>query len=207
MKLTPRNKLLLTVVLLVAVACLLGGLLVYPRMDRLSELDEQVAEAQKQIDKARLVLEQRQAVKNRAAQTDAELLTLCNGLPESPELPSFIIELQDATNEAGVEFLSLSPDTPTQNTGFASIRMKMDVAGSWSDVIDFMHRLSGLTRQVRLVEYQVAPQTAQGDGGSTGKVAATFVMEAYTLASADSAAAAAPAWNVAITNTAATKSP
>jgi Tfp pilus assembly protein PilO len=195
MKLSPRNRLILTIALVVVVVVALAGFLIYPKFDQLSDLDSQIAQAQAQIDQARVLLEQRQAIKGRAAETDAALLRLSNELPESPELASFIIELQDTANEAGVEFRTLTPDSPVQNTGFSSIKMKMEILGGWADTIDFMQRVRKLTRQVRIIGYSAQPYTPTS-GESTGEsqqVSITIDLEVYTLASAQAATGAAPA--------------
>ena len=157
MKLTTKNKLILTVALVVVVALALAGLVIYPQFGKIAALDKQITEAQTQIDQARVLLEQRQTVKARAAETDAELLRLSNELPESPEIASLIIELQDVANEAGVEFVTLSPSDPVQNIGYSSVKMSMKITGTWADAIDYMRRISKLTRQVRVIGFAVQP--------------------------------------------------
>jgi len=195
MKLSPRNRLILTIALVVVVALALAGFLIYPQFGKLADLDAQIAQAQQQIDQAKTLLEQRQAVKGQAAQTDAELLRLSNELPESPELASFIIELQDTANEAGVEFRTLTPEAPVQNTGYSSIKLRMETIGQWADVIDFMHRLTELTRQVRIVGFAAqpySPSSSEATGDDTQKVSVSFDLEIYTLASAQTGTGAAP---------------
>jgi Tfp pilus assembly protein PilO len=195
MKLSPRNRLILTIALAVVVALAVGAFLVYPKFGQLSDLDSQISQAQSDIDQAKALLEQRQAIKGQAAETDAALLRLANELPESPELASLIIELQDTANEAGVEFRTLTPDAPVQNTGFASIKMKMEVLGGWADTIDFMQRVRKLTRQVRIVGYSAQPYTpATGEAQNEAQqVTFTMDLEVYTLAAAQTASGAAPA--------------
>lgn len=194
MKLTTKNKLILMAALVVVVALALAAFLVYPQFGKIASLDSQIEEAQAQIDQAKVLLEQRQAVKARAAETEAELLRLQNELPESPEIASLIIELQDTANEAGVEFVTLTPDDPVQVTGYSSVKMKMKTQGIWADTIDFMRRVSKLTRQVRIVGFtaQPIPQTAGSEDDEQG-VEMVADLEVYTLASAQSAGAAAPA--------------
>jgi len=193
MKLTTKNKLIIMIVVVVVVALALAGLLVYPQFAKIADLDRQIADAQSQIDSAKVLLEQRQAVKGRAAETDAELLRLANELPESPEMASLIIELQDTANEAGVLFDSLTPLDPVQNTGYASVKMRMDTTGTWADTIDFLQRVSKLTRQVRIVGFTVSPiaVTAESED-DVQRVDMTAELEVYTLASAAAAGTTAP---------------
>jgi type IV pilus assembly protein PilO len=193
MKLTTKRKLVLLIALVVVAALILAGFLIYPQFSKISSLDKQITDAQSQIDSARVLLEQRQAVKGRAAQTEAELLRLSNELPESPEIASLIIELQDTANEAGVEFVTLIPSDPVQNAGYSSVPMKMQIRGTWADTLDFMQRVSKLTRQVRIVGYAAQPIPINADSeDDVQRVDLTADLEVYTLASAASAGAAAP---------------
>jgi Tfp pilus assembly protein PilO len=194
MKLSSKSALILAVAVLVVAALAFAAFLVYPKWQEIGELNDQIAVAQQEIDQAQSVLEQRQAVKADAAQTNAELLRLSNELPESPELPSLIIQLQDTTNEAGVEFISLTPVEPVQNTGYSTVKLNLQIAGAWADVIDFMHRISNLTRQVRIVGYTVTPIALESTAGSsdTHRVNVTIELEVYTLAPTTQAGAAVP---------------
>lgn len=187
---SQRNRLILAIALGVVIVLVLAGLLIYPQFGKLRDLDEQIVQAQSQIDQARALLEQRQAIKAEASQTEAALLRMSNGLPASPELPSFIIELQDTANAAGVDFRTLTPLEPEQRTGYAAILLNMEVNGQWADAIDFMQRLNKLTRQVRIVGYTASPvdvPTGEADEDTVQRVRLTFDVEVYTLAAADTA--------------------
>ena len=118
---------------------------------------------------------------------------MSNEFPENPELPSFIIELQDTANEAGVEFRTLTPQEPEQRTGYSAIALKMDVVGEWADAIDFMQRLNKLTRQVRIFGFTAAPQAeAEPTAETVQKVQLGFDLEVYTLAPPASAVTTTP---------------
>lgn len=195
MKLSSKSALILAVAVLVVAALAFAALVVYPKWQQVGELNDEIATVQMDIDQAQGLLEQRQAVKASAAQTDAELLRLSNMLPESPELPSLIVQLQDTTNEAGVEFVSLTPAEPVQNTGYSTVKLNLQVAGAWSDVIDFMNRISKLTRQARIVGYTVSPivlDSAAASSSDTQRVNVTVELEVYTLAPTTQAGAAVP---------------
>ena len=182
MKLSSKSALILAVAVLVVAALAFAAFLVYPKWQEIGELNDQIAVAQQEIDQAQSVLEQRQAVKADAAQTNAELLRLSNELPESPELPSLIIQLQDTTNEAGVDFVSITPEEPVQNSGYSTVRLRLAIAGVWADAIDFMHRVSKLTRQVRTVGYTVSPIAEETGSSDTQRVNISMDLEVYTIA-------------------------
>lgn len=193
MKLSSRSSLIIAVAVLVVAALALAAFLVYPKWQELQDLDDQIAAAQAEIDQSKSLLEKRQAVKLQAAQTDTELLRLTNELPESPELPSLIIQLQDTANEAGVEFVSLTPEAPAQQTGYSSVPLSLKLRGAWADVIDYLQRISKLTRQVRIVGYVASPASAEEAGGSGIRLTGVTVdIEVYTLAPTQTGAGTPP---------------
>lgn len=182
MKLSSKSALIIAVAVLVVAALALAAFLVYPKWQELQDLDTQIQTAQAEIDQSKTLLEQRQAVKAQATQTDAELLRLTNQLPESPELPSFIIQLQDTANEAGVEFVALTPEDPVQNSGYSAVPLTLQINGAWADIIDYLQRISKMTRQVRIVGYTASPASAESATSSIQKTSVAVDIEVYTLA-------------------------
>ncbi|MCL4554401.1 MAG: type 4a pilus biogenesis protein PilO [Actinobacteria bacterium] len=202
MKLTPKQKLLAIVVGMVLVAVLIVALLVVPQFTRLAEIESQVQAAQGEADAARLLLEQRQEIKAQSAQTETQLLRLSNQLPASPELPAFIIELQDVINESGLEFSMLSPTLPVDGgLGFSTIGISVTIRGEWADIIDLTQRLRRVVRQVRIVSFDVTPYAepateatpTPGAPAPEQEVDVTMQLEIYSLAPTPPAAEAPPA--------------
>jgi len=196
MKLSYRNKLILAGAVAVLLAVLVLVLLVLPRFQKLSSYDDQIAEADAQISQAQSLLAQRQEVKARSAETEAKRIRLANQMPETPELPSLIIELQDTVNEAGLEFASLTPTEPlVTEAGYSEITMAMLVRGTWQDTVDLMQRLPKLTRQVRIVGFNTAVQQSrdEDDDDDTNVVETGMTIRVYTMPSEIVPPAAPPA--------------
>lgn len=153
MNLSPRNKLIL-----VGVGCLLGigllaGLLVVPSVQRLGSLDTEIQDAANESDAASLLLEQRRQVKDQATDTSTKLLQLSVAVPETPEMPSLIIDLQDTARESGVIIKAVTPSPPvaTEGVPYMELPLQVEVHGTWADTVEFLHRMRRLTRQFRLV--------------------------------------------------------
>jgi len=105
----------------------------------------------------------------------SELETLRVAIPDDPNLAQFILDVNDASSKAGIDFLSISP-TPPGQTGTAttppgasagaaplnSIRVAMTVSGGYFQVLDFMNRLNSLPRIV------VIDSVTMGGGSSSG---------------------------------------
>jgi Tfp pilus assembly protein PilO len=186
MKLSYRNKLILAGAVAALLAVLVLVLLVLPQFQTLRTSDDQIAEADAQISQAQSLLAQRQEVKARSVETEAKRMRLANQMPETPELPSLIIELQDTVNEAGLEFASLTPTEPSvTEAGYSEITMAMLVRGTWQDTVDLMQRLPKLTRQVRIVGFNTAVQQGreEDDDDGTNVVETGMTIRVYTMPS------------------------
>ncbi len=213
MRITPRDKLILVAVGIAVLAVVTGLLLIYPQVKTIATINGQIQAAEAEVDEANALLLQRQDMKDRAAQTDAAYLRLANQVPETPELPSLIIELQDVALQAGVVFEGLRPEDPIASTtgptnpggqataasnspapgatgDYIVMPMEVTVSGTWSDTIDFMNRIQHMTRAVRIVDYSsayTAPET-EADGSTSTKTTefTTMRIEAYTVPTATS---------------------
>ncbi len=215
MRISPRDKLILVAVAIAVVAVIAVVLLIVPQFKTIATIDQQIQQATREVDEANALLQQRQEMKDRAAQTDAAYLRLANSVPETPELPSLIIELQDVALQAGVSFEALRPEDPITNGSQAAasgqqasptastaataadytiMPIQLSIRGTWSDTIDFMNRLQGMTRAVRIVEY-----SSSADTGNTQEEASSdkteeftnFKLEAYSVPSGASATSVA----------------
>lgn len=202
MKLTPQQKLLAIIAGLVLVAVLIVALLIVPQFTKLTSLEAQVQTALGDADAARALLEQRQGIKSRSAETETQRMRLSNQLPESPELAAFIIELQDVINESGLQFSVLSPSLPVDSgLGYNTIGLTLTIRGEWADVVDFTQRLRRVVRQIRIVGFNVTqydePEATEstptpGAPAPPQLVEVTMDIEIYSLAPVQPSDAATP---------------
>ncbi len=216
MRISPRDKLILVAVGIAVAAVIAGMLLIYPQFKTIATISDQIKQAEREVDEANALLLQRQDMKDRAAQTDSAYLRFANAVPETPELPSLIIELQDVALQSGVNFEGLRPGDPVSSTAsqqnggkatptaasttgvaakpagqYVVIPMDVSISGSWSDTIDFMNRIQHMTRAIRIVEY-----TSSSNAGGTQNQDQTasaqtteftsLKLEAYTVPTAAS---------------------
>jgi len=171
-------------VVLVVVGALFFGIL--PEFDKAKQLDTQIQELDSQINTAKLLVSRRQSAKAQAAQTEVDLIKIANQVPESPELPSLIINLQDTANAAGLEFIQITPQVPTpildqggQPAGYTSIAIDVKVEGQWADMIDYVGRLSRYTRGVRVKTAQFS--TVPGSETTERYVEGRISLVVYTM--------------------------
>jgi Tfp pilus assembly protein PilO len=156
MKLSPRNKLIAVAVGAGLVVILLVVVLLVPAFNKMQELGTQIDAAEQEAQAAKALLEQRREVKDSAAVTDATLMQLNNAVPANPELPAFIIELQDLAYSTGVSLRAVTPNDPTQDEDedFVTIPIALEVYGTWADTVDYLQQVRRLPRQVRIADFE-----------------------------------------------------
>lgn len=152
MKIAPREQFILTVVGCVLLIAIMVAVLIYPSYAKLGRLDADISQAQADLATSRSLLAQRQAIKDKAAQTDVKWLSLANEVPDNPDLPALIIELQDAAFESGVQLVAATPASPTSKGTYNSIPIQIDVLGTWADTVDYLQRIAKLSRGLRIVQ-------------------------------------------------------
>lgn len=186
MKLTAAQKLIAAIVAFVVVIALAVFLLIVPQFGRMARLDDDIAQAEQDVKDAQSLLAQRQSIKQRSSETEAKLLRLANELPENPELPGFIIDLQDTLNDSGLEFVSMEPSEPEdRDGGFRAISVDIAMKGRWQDIVDVLQRLRRLTRQVRIVSFEVIPVNESAEetqpAGTGPSLEAEMTIEVYSM--------------------------
>jgi Tfp pilus assembly protein PilO len=178
---------------LLIVAAVAFFLLVKPKMDESSKLDEEIAEFQSKVDVA-LAAQQRAAAGE--AIKVADLFRLTKAMPDTTDISSVILELNAVATATGVDFISIAPQAPVaREGGFLASPIKLTFEGSYYDLTDFLFRLRNLVI-VRDGELESAGRLFTLDAldlheGSVGfpQVQAAITVSAYSYAPAPAAAA------------------
>ncbi len=155
MSLSPRDRLILTIAIAAVVVVGLAALLIYPQFQELGTLSASVSDATAQSQAAKLQLAERQGFKDRAVETDAKWLRLMNQVPDTPDLPSLIIELQDLAFTEGVQLVAITPALPASEGSFESVPVSLEVIGSWGDTVDFLEALMKTDRGLRITKMNI----------------------------------------------------
>jgi Tfp pilus assembly protein PilO len=99
---------------LLTVIAVLGwfGLAFRPAQSRLNELNSNVSAKQSEVAGLRAQLERLIGLKRNETKVRVQAARMATALPSAPNVPDFIIQLQNAANAAGIDFLSISPSLP-----------------------------------------------------------------------------------------------
>lgn len=203
-RLSPQNQLYIAIAIIavLTLAAVFFGIL--PLFQEASTLDSQIAAERTSLADAQALLARRQSAKAQSATSEAELMRIANQIPDSPQLPSVIVELQDVANAAGVELQSIAPSdlAPGQAAveggvpEYSVVPVNLVLRGDWADLIDYFHRIDRLNRGVRVVSttFTYVPETEATDTEPTvpAYVEANVLLQVYVMASAASANAQTP---------------
>jgi Tfp pilus assembly protein PilO len=141
------------VIAFVVAAALLGlwfVLLWGPQGGKLDDAEKRHQAADAANSALEVRLSRLKAAQARAPQLLADQETLRRAVPDGPELAQFILDANDVANEAGVDFISISPSVP--ELGLAGlppdIKLSISVTGTYFAALDYLHRLEDLPRIV-----------------------------------------------------------
>lgn len=199
MNLSPRNRLIVTAAAVVLIVVVLAVVLVLPQVRRLSSVRMDIEDAIDRSEAAQSLLEQRRQVRNQASVTDAKLIQLAVAIPENPDLPSLIIDLQDTAYDTGVVIMSVAPAEPefTEGAAYVGLPVELEVWGTWADTVDFMQRLQKTDRELRTTKYtvEVLPPPNEELGSEAGlsyppyyQVRTNINVRAYVIPSSETTA-------------------
>jgi type IV pilus assembly protein PilO len=152
--LSPRDRVVVTIAAAALIVVALIAFLVYPQYQRWQELNAQVAQAQQLENAAKLQLQERQGFKDRAVETSAKWLRLQNQVPDNPDLPALIIELQDTGFKTGVQVVGVTPEIPSAadlSPTVTKVPISVEILGTWADTVDYMESLMRLDRGIRVM--------------------------------------------------------
>lgn len=182
-----RQSGLVALLAVVAVAAAGWFLLISPQRSHAASLRLEAAQAQQTNQTLVAQVAEHRAQEKQLPAKEALLAELQSRMPSDPELPSLIRELSSAADSAGVELVSLAPQTPTAVTQTAApvtgtsksgttktatpavstsslsqISVAMNVVGGYFNLEQFFSNLESLPRALRVTQFTLAT------GASTG---------------------------------------
>ncbi|MFB3737408.1 MAG: type 4a pilus biogenesis protein PilO [Candidatus Velamenicoccus archaeovorus] len=156
----------------VLIAILAVFFLVLPKRSQVSETQDQLDQAVQQQSTLEATLRSLQEAQAEAPQTRKELKAIEQQIPPLADLPGMIRLLSGAADQAAVDFLTVSPGTPTLDAGgaFSAITTSVSVTGTYFSLEEFLYRLETLPRAAKVTNVSVSPGggTTGGTGTTTG---------------------------------------
>jgi len=215
-RLSAQNQMYIAIAVLVLVTVAVVFFMILPLFQEASTLSVTTETENGNLAAAQALLARRQSAKAQSAANEVELMRIANEVPDSPQLPSVIIEMQDIANASGVELRSLTPgdlvDGKTATEGAlpeysiapVTLGLRCEL-GDWAALIDCFRRIQSLDRGVRIIEatFTAVPETED----VPGVIEANLTLEVYVMAAAGTSISQLPPASQSTTPTPTTTTP
>ncbi len=133
------------------IAAVVGGLLlmivlgffviVSPQRGKASDLKDQIADVQQQIDDAHALVAK---AKNAQKVKVADLFKLTKAMPDNPDEAGVLLDINDVARVSGVEFNSINVDASVTLSTYQVIPLRLEFDGNYYALTDFLFRLRNL---------------------------------------------------------------
>jgi type IV pilus assembly protein PilO len=114
-----------------------------------------------------------QAYRNELTQLQQEQRDLLKALPKKAEIPTFLSNLQEQAELAGLEIVTLTIDAENPMELYIRIPVKITVRGTYHSITKFFKNLSELPRIVNVERLSMNIEKAEA--GASPRLRATFV--------------------------------
>jgi Tfp pilus assembly protein PilO len=156
---SARARMIVTALASLVVLVAFFFLFIRPRQNELGKVREEVEQEEARTVSLRSELRRLQALQENAPELEAELARFREFVPRNHEVPNFIFLVQEAANEAGVDFVNITPElpkTPPEGAPVAEVRATIGAGGGYFSVQDFLRRLYDLDRALRVDSVSIA---------------------------------------------------
>lgn len=179
----PRTRIVLAVLGVLVILIAFFFFFIRPRQQELNRVETDIETEEARTLQLEAELARLQDLQANAPELEAELATIRAYVPQDDEVPNFIFLVQDAANAAGVDFVQITPELPKpppEGAAVAEIRAQIGAGGGYFAIQDFIRRLHGLDRAVRIDNLTLtgAEDPATGDVTITMTSTARIFFEA-----------------------------
>lgn len=184
---SARARLILSVVAALVLLIAFFFFFIRPRQQELAEVREEIKQEEARTVQLQSELARLQDLQANAPALQAELAKIRGYVPRDDEVPNFIFLVQEAANQAGVDFVSITPELPKpppEGAALAEIRAQVGAGGGYFAVQDFIRRLHALDRAVRIDNLTLSGEEEAGGATITMTSTARIFFEAPVAATA-----------------------
>jgi type IV pilus assembly protein PilO len=148
---TNRNMLILGTLGIVLLIVIYYFLLLSPLLQRLNEQAQARQSKQAQLEQVQQQVNQLEEVRRQSPDIERQLLELSKRIPAQPQIPTFVVQVQEIADASGVTQLSVDPEPSTAPEGGGDYRVvpvTMQFKATYDEMQDFLLRTRNLARLV-----------------------------------------------------------
>jgi type IV pilus assembly protein PilO len=163
-----RNVLILGILAIVIIVIAFYFLLLSPLLGRLNEQAQARDDKQNQLAQVQQEVNELEQIRRRSPEIERQLLELSKRVPTQPQIPTFVVQVQEIADASGVTQLSVEPGDPAPPAGggdYQVVPVTMQFNGTYDEMQDFLLRMRNLARLVTVtdVSYCRADRTGAAD--------------------------------------------
>jgi type IV pilus assembly protein PilO len=150
-----RNILILGLLGIVILVIGFYFLLLSPLLGRLNEQAQARDEKQDQLAQVQQEVNDLEEIRRNSPEIERQLLELSKRVPTQPQIPTFVVQVQEIANAADVTQLTVEPGdaaAPAGGGDYQVIPVTMQFNGTYDEMRDFLLRMRNLARLVAVTD-------------------------------------------------------
>lgn len=176
-KLTASQQIIVVGAIFALIVVFVILVLVAPQVFALRSLSSERDKVEQELEMVKSTLRQLEEAKKESQKTETKLLRINRQAPlEDAQIPSLLVQIEDVSKRAGIDFISMRPSAPVQKEEYAEIPLDIKIEGFFYELLDFVYRLEKLSRLVNVTGIQIK----EGKGGLP-KIEASLKATVYML--------------------------
>jgi type IV pilus assembly protein PilO len=150
-----RNLLILGSLGIVIIVIGFYFLLLSPLLGRLNEQAEARKGKQNQLEQVQQEVNELEEVRRNSPEIERQLLELSKRVPTQPQIPTFVVQIEEIAGASGVTQLVVEPGdaaAPAGGGDYQTIPITMQFNGTYDEMQDFLLRTRNLARLVTVTD-------------------------------------------------------
>lgn len=161
LQVSPLQRLLALVGLLAILGLAFYFLIYSGRAEDITRLRQSLARVRGEVSRTRTVARQLPVLEKRLASNTQQLRLVSRFLPDTEEIPELLIQVSDMGRSAGLDFLLFQPEKEEPRTFYAAVPVKLQISGTFSQIMTFFRGLSELPRVVDVTDLKIGDADVQ----------------------------------------------
>ena len=148
---TNRNLIILGALGIVLLIIAYYFLLLNPLLQRLDEQAQARESKRAQLEQVQQQVNELEEVRRQSPDIERQLLELSKRIPAQPQIPTFVVQVQEIADASGVTQLTVDPEPSTSPEGGGDYRVvpvTMQFKATYDEMQDFLLRTRNLARLV-----------------------------------------------------------
>jgi type IV pilus assembly protein PilO len=135
-----RIRFVLVALVLVVIVAVCWFMVLSPLRADIATANASIEAERTKLAAAQAKLAQAETTRQEGKLNQARLLELAKMVPDSEEIPSLLLQIQELADQSGIEFISITPGEPVEAGAFQIIPLQLEFSGTYFDLSDFVYR-------------------------------------------------------------------